>query len=90
MRSENTPIHTGAQQEKVRNLKKYYDNDEYNLAFDRWTTFMAEMVIKHAPEVLEKLDRMQRKVVKAVDYILYWRSPETGEERSMLIEYHAA
>ena len=71
-------------------LKRYYDNDEYNLAFDRWTTFMAEMIIKHAPEVLEKLDQTQKDVVGAVDYMVFWRSSEIGVERNMLIEHNAA
>lgn len=52
-------------------LKKYYENEEYNLAFDRWTSFMAEMVIKHAPEVLEKLDRMRKMLFGKVDYVVY-------------------
>jgi len=71
-------------------LKRYYDNDEYNLAFDRWTTFMAEMIIKHAPEVLEKLDQTQKDVTKTVDYMVFWRSSETGEERSILVEHNVA
>ncbi|SFO40344.1 hypothetical protein SAMN05216515_1436 [Eubacterium pyruvativorans] len=71
-------------------LKRYYDNDEYNLAFDRWTTFMAEMIIKHAPEVLEKLDQTQKDVTKTVDYMVFWRSSEIGVERNMLIEHNAA
>lgn len=71
-------------------LKRYYDNDEYNLAFDRWTTFMAEMIIKHAPEVLEKLDQTQKDVAGAVDYMVFWRSSEIGVERNMLIEHNAA
>ena len=71
-------------------LKRYYDNNEYNLAFDRWTTFMAEMIIKHAPEILEQLDQMQIDMVRSVDYLFFWRFSETGEEKSMLIEYNAA
>lgn len=71
-------------------MKRYYDNDEYNLAFDRWTTFMAEMIIKHAPEVLEKLDQTQKDVTKTVDYMVFWRSSEIGVERNMLIEHNAA
>ena len=52
---KNTVTNTGEGEE----LKKYYENEEYNLAFDRWTSLMAELVIKHAPEVLEKLDNMR-------------------------------
>ena len=36
-------------------MKKYYENDQYNLAFDRWLNLMAELIIRHGPEAMEKL-----------------------------------
>ena len=36
-------------------MKNYYDNEQYNLAFDRWLNLMAELILKHGPAVLEKL-----------------------------------
>ena len=71
-------------------LKKYYENEEYNLAFDRWTSLMAELVIKHAPEVLEKLDNMRKKLFGKVDYVVYANTQGGGKSPCIIVENRAA
>lgn len=70
-------------------LTKYYENEEYNLAFDRWTSFMAEMVIKHAPEVLEKLDIMRQRLVGKVDYVVCVNIHGVGKSPWIVVENRA-
>lgn len=70
-------------------LTKYYENEEYNLAFDRWTNFMADMVIKHAPEVLEKLDSMRKKLFGKVDYVVYANTQGSGKSPWIVVENRA-
>lgn len=71
-------------------MTKYYENEEYNLAFDRWTSFMAEMVIKHAPEVLEKLDIMRQNLVGKVDYVVCVNIHGIGKSPWIVVENRAA
>ncbi|MBQ3371053.1 MAG: hypothetical protein IJJ06_01715 [Mogibacterium sp.] len=83
---KNTVTNTGEGEE----LKKYYENEEYNLAFDRWTSLMAELVIKHAPEVLEKLDNMRKKLFGKVDYVVYANIQDSGKAPWIIVENRAA
>ena len=52
-------------------MKKYYDNEQYNLAFDRWLNLMAELILKHGPAVLEKLKWKHCDWRHVGDYIVY-------------------
>ena len=72
-------------------MKKYYENDQYNLAFDRWLNLMAELIIKHGPEVMKKL-RVQNSGWRHVaDYIVFLNGRKTeGKKNYAVVEYYAA
>ena len=36
-------------------MKKYYENDQYNLAFDRWLNLMAELICMLMPGIAQHL-----------------------------------
>ena len=72
-------------------MKKYYENDQYNLAFDRWLNLMAELIIRHGPEVMEKLQIQNSECRHAADYIVLLSNQSMkAPENYVVIEYYAA
>ena len=72
-------------------MKKYYDNDQYNLAFDRWLNLMAELIIRHGPEVMKKLQKQDSGWRHAADYIVFLNERNTKvPEEYVVVEYYAA
>ena len=73
-------------------MKKYYDNEQYNLAFDRWLNLMAELILKHGPTVLEKLKWKHCDWRHAGDYIVYldgWSTRGMSRDNYVVIECFA-
>ena len=72
-------------------MKKYYENDQYNLAFDRWLNLMAELIIRHGPEVLKKLQKQNSEWRHVADYIVLLNNQRMkAPENYVVIEYFAA
>lgn len=44
-------------------MKKYYDNIEDNVAFERCIDVMAQLILKYGPQVLEKKKKSNSTVV---------------------------
>ena len=44
-------------------MKKYYDNIEDNVAFERCIDVMAQLILKYGPQVLEKKKKPNSTVV---------------------------
>lgn len=49
-------------------MKGYYSDDKYNQAFERWINLMVDLIVKHGPAVLKKLDH---KMIPVTDYIVW-------------------
>lgn len=60
-------------------MKRYYENDQYNLAFDRWLNLMTELILKHGPAVLQELKKQNGDWRQAVDYIVFF---DNGKQKS--------
>ena len=72
-------------------MKKYYENDQYNLAFDRWLNLMAELIIRHGPEVMKKLKGQNSGWRHVADYVLFLNNQKmTATEGYIVVEYYAA
>lgn len=72
-------------------MKKYYENDQYNLAFDRWLNLMAELIIRHGPEAMEKLKVQKSGWGHAADYIVFLNNQKMApSEEYVVVEYYAA
>ena len=72
-------------------MKKYYENDQYNLAFDRWLNLMAELIIRHGPEVMKKLQVQNREWQHVADYLVLPDNQRMkAPENYVVIEYFAA
>lgn len=75
---------------EVSILKRYYDNDQYNLAFDRWLNLMAELILKHGPAVLQELEKEKANRRRGVDYIVSFgdrKRENRSAENYCVIEY---
>ena len=73
-------------------MKKYYDNEQYDLAFDRWLNLMAELILKHGPAVLEKLKWKHCDWRHVGDYIVYMSDNAAHDKKSnnyIVIECYA-
>ena len=72
-------------------MKKYYENDQYNLAFDCWLNLMAELIIRHGPEAMEKLKVQKSGWRHAADYIVFLNNQKMApSEEYVVVEYYAA
>lgn len=48
-------------------MKKYYDNREDNIAFERWVDVTARLVLKYGPGLLKRLEK-ENMVLYMIDY----------------------
>ncbi len=72
-------------------MKKYYENDQYNLAFDCWLNLMAELIIRHGPEVMEKLQVQNSGWHHVADYIVFLNNQRMAASKDyVVVEYYAA
>ena len=72
-------------------MKNYYENDQYNLAFDRWLNLMAELIIRHGPEVMKKLQIQNSEWQHVADYIVLLNNQRMkAPVNYVVIEYYAA
>ncbi len=49
-------------------MKKYYDDPQYNAAFDRFIDVMTQLMQKYGPKLLEKQSEKQRDDQGGVDH----------------------
>lgn len=71
-------------------MKRYYENDQYNLAFDRWLNLMAELIIRHGPAVMEKLQVQNNGWKHVADYIVFLNNRKAKKpEDFIIVEYFA-
>ncbi|SDB44162.1 hypothetical protein [Butyrivibrio sp. INlla16] len=48
-------------------MKKYYDNREDNIAFERWVDVTARLMVKYGPGLLKRLEK-ENMVLYMIDY----------------------
>lgn len=51
-------------------MKKYYENREDNIAFERWVDVTARLMVKYGPALLKRLEE-NKKILYMVDYEFY-------------------
>ena len=72
-------------------MKRYYENDQYNLAFDRWLNLMAELIIRHGPEVIKKLQKQDNGWRHVADYLVFLNNRKANmPEDYVIVEYYVA
>ena len=48
-------------------MKKYYENREDNIAFERWVDVTARLMVKYGPALLKRLEE-NKKILYMIDY----------------------
>ena len=51
-------------------MKKYYENREDNIAFERWVDVTARLMVKYGPGLLKRLEQ-EKGIFYMIDYEFY-------------------